>query len=526
MRLTSSSVPSPVSLTLGHEHQPNGNLSRITENSVATDFEYDELDRLLKRKITGGADQETFTYAAIGNIATKNGLSFSYSSSHKHAVSNYNNVAYDYDANGNMIQHGSAQFLKFDAENRLVKMTSDSNGYVYIARMAYDGDGKRAKRVDNYGTMHYAGPHYERNVGTGADTTEVVTKFYYAQMGCIKRLIAFKKGSALFYVVPDHLGGTLTVVDTSGNNVDDIRYHAFGATRSGGTNTPTDKRFTGQTLDQSTGLYDFGARSYDCGIGRFCQPDSIVPDFKNPQSLNRYSYTINNPLKYTDPTGHSYVPAPLTVSPVQASPPPTGPTGGPAPVPAPTAGPSPAPGTAASSAGTPQAAPTAVPAPTPVQGPAPTQSSGAQKAAGPAPMPFAAPLENSWNSVNNLIGMTFGALGGEASSRVDDGSVIVYENMSGVAGAFMNIVGGDVITIGNVILAKEQLPYGSDTYRHERGHVMQGAILGPFYLPTYLANGYEAIRKSGSFDATKHWHYNDMEKWTNELAGLPRDWSP
>jgi hypothetical protein len=39
-------------------------------------------------------------------------------------------------------------------------------------------------------------------------------------------------------------------------------------------------------------------------LGRFIQPDSIVPEPGNPQSLNRYSYVLNNPLRYTDPTGY------------------------------------------------------------------------------------------------------------------------------------------------------------------------------------------------------------------------------
>ena len=38
-------------------------------------------------------------------------------------------------------------------------------------------------------------------------------------------------------------------------------------------------------------------------MGRFTQPDTIVPEPGNPQSLNRYSYVLNNPLRYTDPTG-------------------------------------------------------------------------------------------------------------------------------------------------------------------------------------------------------------------------------
>jgi len=43
---------------------------------------------------------------------------------------------------------------------------------------------------------------------------------------------------------------------------------------------------------------------YSPALGRFIQPDTIVPDMYNPQSLNRYSYVLNNPIRYTDPTGH------------------------------------------------------------------------------------------------------------------------------------------------------------------------------------------------------------------------------
>ncbi len=46
------------------------------------------------------------------------------------------------------------------------------------------------------------------------------------------------------------------------------------------------------------------ARYYVPAIGRFASADTIVPDPAEPQSFNRYSYTLNNPLRYTDPTGH------------------------------------------------------------------------------------------------------------------------------------------------------------------------------------------------------------------------------
>ena len=52
-----------------------------------------------------------------------------------------------------------------------------------------------------------------------------------------------------------------------------------------------------------TGLYYYNARYYDATIGRFISADTIVQNPTNPQSLNRYSYVLNNPLKYTDPSG-------------------------------------------------------------------------------------------------------------------------------------------------------------------------------------------------------------------------------
>ena len=48
----------------------------------------------------------------------------------------------------------------------------------------------------------------------------------------------------------------------------------------------------------------YRARYYAQGLGRFISADTIVPDSSNPQSLNRFSYTRNNPVKYIDPDGH------------------------------------------------------------------------------------------------------------------------------------------------------------------------------------------------------------------------------
>ena len=50
------------------------------------------------------------------------------------------------------------------------------------------------------------------------------------------------------------------------------------------------------------GVSDLPIR-HDPAIGRFIQADSIVPAPGNPQSLNRYAYVYNNPLRYSDPSG-------------------------------------------------------------------------------------------------------------------------------------------------------------------------------------------------------------------------------
>jgi RHS repeat-associated protein len=102
------------------------------------------------------------------------------------------------------------------------------------------------------------------------------------------------------------------VSDTDGGEVGSARYWPFGAMRTRSGALGCDRLFTGQTRDfddavtdaNNDGFYFFTSRYYDATIGRFLQPDTIVPDLKNPQALNRYAYGFNNPLKFVDPSGH------------------------------------------------------------------------------------------------------------------------------------------------------------------------------------------------------------------------------
>jgi RHS repeat-associated protein len=92
-------------------------------------------------------------------------------------------------------------------------------------------------------------------------------------------------------------------VNGSGAGVSTVKDFSFGDCRNSSGNSPTDKLFTGQRLD-NTGLYYYNARYYDPEIGRFISPDTFMLSPSDPQGLNRYTYAFNNPLRYNDPTGN------------------------------------------------------------------------------------------------------------------------------------------------------------------------------------------------------------------------------
>jgi RHS repeat-associated protein len=66
-----------------------------------------------------------------------------------------------------------------------------------------------------------------------------------------------------------------------------------------------DFAFTGKEREDTSGLYDYGARWYDPSLGRFIQLDSYLGDVSHPKTLNRYAYALNNPLRHIDPSGHN-----------------------------------------------------------------------------------------------------------------------------------------------------------------------------------------------------------------------------
>jgi len=118
-----------------------------------------------------------------------------------------------------------------------------------------------------------------------------------------------KRDGALSYLLSDHLGSTALTLDSAGNRLatnTELRYFPYGLPRYTAGTTPTSFNFTGQRRDSGSGLLFYNARWYDPVVGRFLQADRLVPAPGDPQSLNRYSYANNSPLRYTDPSGHAW----------------------------------------------------------------------------------------------------------------------------------------------------------------------------------------------------------------------------
>jgi RHS repeat-associated protein len=299
-----------------HTWDAGGNLSTRQDvlASETETFSYDSLDRLTA---VSGAYTYSVSYDEIGNITNLNGNAYSYGSK-PHAVTSVGSTSCVYDSNGNMTTRG-AQTITWDVENRPTTVTGG-------ASFVYDGDGNRVKKTEGGETTLYINKCYEKNLTTG-----VITSSYY--LG--DRLIAQKENTTLRYIHQDSLGSSSVVSNSSGTSVGSVKYYPFGACLQSQGTPGTDKLFTGQRLDE-TGLYYYGARYYDPTIGRFISPDTVVQqtpesgakvidelvvslsgpktfnfrfvkaqevDYINPQEHNRYSYVLNNPLKYHDPAG-------------------------------------------------------------------------------------------------------------------------------------------------------------------------------------------------------------------------------
>ncbi|MBK9709286.1 MAG: RHS repeat-associated core domain-containing protein [Acidobacteria bacterium] len=236
--------------------------------------------------------------------------------------------AMTYDAAGNQT-YDCVGTHSYDVENRMTKAVQGSSNNYYF----YDASGKRVRRILNgsqtwggqetwfvYGFDGELAAEYAYNQVTAPLATAPQKEYGYRGG---KLLVVWDGTQAgddqLKWLVADHLGSTRMEANKSGS-LTGIRRHDYlpfgeelvastGAQRGGiGYEPPQSavrQRFDGYERDSETGLDFAEARYFASMQGRFISPDPFLSSGQvdDPQSWNRYSFGLNNPLRYTDPFG-------------------------------------------------------------------------------------------------------------------------------------------------------------------------------------------------------------------------------
>ncbi len=202
----------------------------------------------------------------------------------------------EYDNNGNLVRDDKFSY-EYDGFNQLVKIKENNN---LIAEYFYDHNGERIKKAEYSGRArepvsitYYVGDFVRTVKGN-----KVEDSIYYYNDG---QLVAKEENNKKYYYHPDYLGSTNLITDENGNLFSEMSYLPFGKSLAENNERFT---FTGQESDKESDLMYYGARYYNPSSGRFIQPDEVIQDIYNPQNLNRYSYVLNNPYKYNDPSGN------------------------------------------------------------------------------------------------------------------------------------------------------------------------------------------------------------------------------
>lgn len=311
-------------------------------------FWYDNLNRLTETHSDGHNNSgniesvASYGYDETGNLKFKHGTTLKYDHPTKpHAVTFAQGGGptknYFYDDNGNVthIENSSNQVVsnfEYSSFDKAELMQAND----WSARVYYDAGRSRYIRKDYQGM----GPIDQSD--SDMKTTHYVDGVEYIYQGGsyqVKRhlgnviiesteLSKYRNQWKYSYLLKDHLGSTHTVVNRQGQHNGRFSFTEWGERRRALMPTEddfyqeytiagvwsalgeqiedtTNRGFTGHEHFDQVGIIHMNGRIYDATIGRFLQADPIIQDPYNTQSLNRYSYVMNNPLSYTDPSGYS-----------------------------------------------------------------------------------------------------------------------------------------------------------------------------------------------------------------------------
>ena len=260
--------------------------------SVTINDAYDPLYRLTAANYSTG-QVYTYTYDAVGNRLSDGGPAGAkvYSYDDANRLTTVNSTTDTWDNNGNLRNDG-VFIYSYDAANRLITVT---NG-ITTTGFTYNGLGARAAENDSGVVTTYT-------LDLAGGLTQVLadgTNTYLYGNG----RIAQYAGASAQYFLGDAIGSVRQLADASGAVTMARSYEPYGSVLSSAGTGTTSYGFTGEWTSSPIGLIDLRARQYSPYLNQFIQPDTIVPRFEDPRSLNRYTYAYNSPTNLTDPTGH------------------------------------------------------------------------------------------------------------------------------------------------------------------------------------------------------------------------------
>lgn len=286
-----------------------GNITGISESGSfisstpqTTSFIYDSLGRIIKATYPGNKIFE-YTYDKMGNRLTQkvdNSTTTTYAYDNDYKLIQKNNLtSYAYDNNGNQTKKPSGNFnpnpiYGFDFENRMIThTTSTNNAYDYI----YDGLGNRLRKHMGTAVTRYifdTSGSLSRLMATSGDQNYASTFWIYG-LGLIK------DGDGR-YMLEDASGNVRFATSSTGSKSASNNYDPFG-NNIATSGLFSEFQYNTQQLDTESNMYFLRARYYDPETGRFISRDPVKGPLTNPQTQNPYSYSVNNPINYSDPSG-------------------------------------------------------------------------------------------------------------------------------------------------------------------------------------------------------------------------------
>ncbi|MFF1452609.1 RHS repeat-associated core domain-containing protein [Streptomyces sp. NPDC058274] len=308
-------------LTLAYTHTTAGICADTTKTTsdfrgttpYQTAYTYDRLGNLQSVSDTDSANN-TVTRDYLYPGYDDSGTWTAANADQPHGVRKVNKISagttttagtYTYYSDGSMkqrVEAGTTTDYTWTKLGQLATVKSTKTSGSDLTRYAYDGDGSLLVRTTPHETVAYLG-------GTELHTTDGtnITGTRYYTVGATTVAMRTTDGNTssngkVTYLMGDTQASTQLAVDAASGASTRRRYTPFGDERSGTLPTGTDRGFLGKSEDTSTGLSLLGARAYDPVLGRFLSPDPINTPY-SPQNLSSYSYSDNNPISYSDPSG-------------------------------------------------------------------------------------------------------------------------------------------------------------------------------------------------------------------------------